>query len=399
MKKILYLALCLTFCVGYGCTEKDRLDQTVDDSAPAPLKVTVTGNTPKPGGAVIKYTIPNDKNLLGVKAVYERNGEICETKASLYTDSLTMEGFRDTQTYEVNLYSVGRNGKLSDPEKVSITPLTPAVLATEIGLEPAFGGLRLAVSNNPSRAALTIMLLIDTAKNGKWELLHTFYTMADHTSFVRRGLDAKEQKFGVVIRDRWNNRSDTVSGIVTPYEEVRLPDEGIWTNAKLPTDTWEPIEGNYSAFPLENLWIGPETSSPPNNMIWVSSGTSPIPQHFTISLGYKASISRMQLWPRLTADDLYANGSPREIELYGSDDPPKDGSWDNWHLLGKWQPHKPSGYGDGRYVGTITAEDADYFHFNQEYELEVTDEITDPYRVVSFIRFKTVSSVCPKTNN
>jgi hypothetical protein len=392
MKKILYLTLCLTFCVGYGCTEKDRLDQTVDDSAPAPLKVTVTGNIPIPGGAVLKYTVPNDKNLLGVKAVYERNGEICETKASLYNDSLTMEGFGDTRTYEVNLYSVGRNGKLSDPEKVSITPLMPPVLSTEINLEPTFGGVKLNVSNNTSKAALTIMLLIDTANTGKLELLHTFYTMADNTYFVRRELESKEQTFGVVVRDRWNNKSDTLSGFVlTPYEEMKL-DKTSWTNGKLPTDSWEPYAGMIPMHGLENLWRGPESVGTQLEwLIFASAADAPIPQHFTISLGYKASISRMKLWTR-EWDCYYTGTMPREFELWGSEDPPLDGSWDNWHLLGKWEVFKPSGYGNGRNVGTITAEDQDYYRNRLEFELVTTEEISDPYRPVRFIRFKTLST-------
>jgi hypothetical protein len=389
MKKILYLTLCLMFCVGYSCKEEDRLDQTVDDSAPAPLKVTVIGNTPKPGGAVLKYTVPKDKNLLGVKAVYVRNGETCETKASLYTDTLTMEVFGDTQTYEVNLYSVGRNGKLSDPEKVSITPLMPPVFTTEISMEAVFGGVKLNVSNNTSKAALTVMLLVDTANTGKWELLHTFYTMADHISFVRRELEPKEQKFGVVIRDRWNNKSDTLFGFVTPYEEIKL-DKTKWTNAKLPTDYWLTYSGS-AGYNLENLWAGPETvGSSAGGSSYATPADSPIPQHFTVSLGYRASISRMQVWPR--SNELYYTGSfPREIELWGSDDPPLDGSWNNWYLLGKWEVFKPSGYGDGRDVGTITAEDQNYYAYNQQYELTPTDEISDPYRPVRFIRFKIVS--------
>ncbi|MDR3245945.1 MAG: DUF4959 domain-containing protein [Prevotellaceae bacterium] len=391
MKKILYLAMCLTFCVWYSCKEEDRIDQTVDDSAPAPLPITVTGNTPRPGGAVLKYTIPKDKNLLGVKAVYERNGEICETEASLYTDSLTMEGFGDTQTYDVNLYSVGRNKKLSAPVKVSITPLTPPVLSTEIGMEATFGGVRLVVSNNPSRAALTIMLFADTANNGKMESLHTFYTMADHTNFVRRGLASKEQKFGVVIKDRWNNKSDTVFGFVTPSEETKL-DKTLWTNAKLPTDTWEPYGGDVVYYRLENLWVGPESvGSSAAGLNYASSNSAPIPQHFTIALGYKALISRMKLWPR-QGELYYKDSFPRQIELWGSDDPPGDGSWDNWYLLGKWEVFKPSGYGDAREIGTITDEDKESYANNQEYELAVTDEIRDPFRTISYIRFKTVST-------
>ncbi|MDR3246880.1 MAG: DUF4959 domain-containing protein, partial [Prevotellaceae bacterium] len=131
MKKVLYLALCLTFCVWYSCKDEIRLVYS-NESSEKPAQVTVIKNTPRQGGAVIKYIIPKDKNLLGVKAVYERNGEICETKASLYTDSLTMEGFGDTQTYDVSLYSVGRNGNLSDPIEIQITPLTPPIHSTTI---------------------------------------------------------------------------------------------------------------------------------------------------------------------------------------------------------------------------------------------------------------------------
>jgi hypothetical protein len=122
---------------------------------------------------------------------------------------------------------------------------------------------------------------------------------------------------------------------------------------------------------------------------YASSSTAPIPQYFTVALGYKASISRMKVWPR--SDECYFKGAfPREIELWGSDNPPGDGSWDNWYLLGKWEVAKPSGYGDGRDVGTITPEDEESYT-NQEYELLYTDDIIDPYRPITHFRFKTVS--------
>jgi hypothetical protein len=301
-----------------------------------------------------------------------------------------MEGFGDTHTYDVNLYSVGRNGKLSEPEKVSITPLTPPVLTTQISMEVAFGGVKLNLSNNPSQAALTVMLLIDTT--GKWQLLHTFYTMADQISFVRRELEPKEQTFAVVIRDRWGNISDTLArSVITPYEEIKL-DKTTWTNEKLPTDSWEPYANNVPMHQLENIWGGPEAVAKQENyQIFASLATSPMPQHFTISLGYKASISRMKLWTR--EPDLYYTGNmPREFELWGSDNPPLDGSWNNWYMLGKWSVLKPSGYGAGREIGTITAEDQEYYKNKLEFELVYTDDITEPYRPVRFIRFKTLST-------
>ena len=65
-----------------SCEELGRIDQ-IDESAPAPKAATVTSVESKPGGAIIRFTIPNDDNLMGVKAVFERNGETCESMAGI----------------------------------------------------------------------------------------------------------------------------------------------------------------------------------------------------------------------------------------------------------------------------------------------------------------------------
>jgi hypothetical protein len=369
-----------------GCKEEGRLDY-IDDLAPAPAPVTLKG-TPvgTPGGAVIKYSVPNDVNLLGVKAVYERSGQICETKASVYTDSLTLEGFNDTKTYEVNLYSVGRNGKLSEPLKVPVTPLAPPYLTVQLDMTETFGGVSVALSGNVNRASLAMVLLADTAGNGEWIQLQTFYSEAVNVRYSRRNLDPKEYTFGLYVRDRWNNKSDTLIKPLTPIEEIEIPKDR-FSNAQLPGDSWRQV-GNDNNYRFEQLWDGRINTS--NSGFFAATSTSPMPQHFTINLGRKAVLSRFQVFPR--SSERYNGPAPRTWELYGSDNPSPDGSWDNWHLLGKFQQLKPSGYGDGNVVGPITAEDIAYFIGGGNYELQVTDEVPNPYITISYIRFRTTST-------
>ena len=153
-----WLVLLLAFA---SCEELGRIDQ-IDENAPAPKAATVTSVTTKPGGAIIHYSIPNDDNILGVKAVFERNGETCESMASRFVDSLVVEGFGDTAERKATVYAVGKNGKLSTGSPVTFTPETPPVQGATVDLEATFGGVRVKLEGNDSNAALAVVLIQDT---------------------------------------------------------------------------------------------------------------------------------------------------------------------------------------------------------------------------------------------
>lgn len=385
--KIIYkiFSFCFITLLWTGCKEEGRLDH-IDDSASAPQKITISEVINQPGGAVIKFNVPNDKNLAGVKAVYYRNDERVEAKASLYVDSVVIEGYGDTNTYDVDLYSIGRNEKLSEPVRTQITPLTPAVLSASKEIQSAFGGVGVSFSNH-SNANLSLVLMVDTLDNGLWSPLQTFYTKADTGVFYRRGLPDKELKFGMYIRDRWNNKSDTIVRNLTPIPEERLP-KNTFSNQKLPTDYWDRVQSDQ--YRIEGIWDDIYTSRVEH--LYASPHDAPIPFHFTISLGYKAAINRFKIYHRRGGDE-YSGASPRTFELWGSDNPPIDGSWDNWHLLGRFESFKPSGYQADGSVGAVTEEDRDYAA-NQgiDCELVPTDEILDPHKPVTHLRFKTLST-------
>ncbi|NLX67516.1 MAG: DUF4959 domain-containing protein, partial [Bacteroidales bacterium] len=90
--KIVYLIVFLMSIVGISCKEEGRVD-FIDEHAPAPAQVTNVLIENRAGGALLKYTLPVDKNLLYVRAEYEiKPGVIRETKSSYFKDSLVLEG-------------------------------------------------------------------------------------------------------------------------------------------------------------------------------------------------------------------------------------------------------------------------------------------------------------------
>jgi hypothetical protein len=205
--------------------------------------------------------------------------------------------------------------------------------------------------------------------------------------FSRRGLQPKEYTFGVYIKDRWNNKSDTLVKSLTPIEEVEIPKDR-FSNPKFPGDCWEPV-GNMNNYRFEQLWDNRMVTD--GDGFFASTTTYPIPQHFSINLGRKVIISRFQVFPRNS--EVYFGDAPRTWELWGSDNPPADGSWNNWYLLGTYHQAKPSGYGDGAEVGPVTAEDTEYFKWSGgDYELQITDETPNAAMILSHIRFKTLST-------
>jgi hypothetical protein len=252
-------------------------------------------------------------------------------------------------------------------------------------MEETFGGVFVSLAENYTNSSFALVLLADTLGNGDWTELQTFYTNATGIKLARRSLYPRQYNFALYARDRWNNRSDTLVKALTPIQEIEIPKDK-FSNARLPGDSWASYANNNN-YRLELIWDDVSNSA---SGFFSSHVSAPIPQHFTVSLGRKVVLSRFQLFPRST--EMYSGDAPRTWELYGSDDPPLDGSWDNWTLLGKFSQQKPSGYGDGSSVGTISDEDREYFKAGGDYEFQITDETPDPFITVSYIRVKVTAT-------
>lgn len=345
MKKIYLIAVIFTILFSYGCKKEGRSD-FIDEKLPAPAQVSTIRVIPTPGGAMLTYRLPVDENLSYVKAVYEiQPGVFREAKSSRYTDTLKLVGFGDTLPHEVKIYSIGKNEKSSEAALVTINPNTPPVQSVfnSATLTATFGGVNV-VFNNPGKADLAIVVMRDTTGNNTWATIATFYTGAVSGNFASRGLESKSQKFAMYIRDRWNNKSDTLTETLVPKFEIEIP-KTTFRALVLPTDQTELAS---AGFVMSNLWDGISS-------IYASSNASTLPQWITFDMGKKVQLSRFKQF--MDPGSHCYNGSGLKVfELWGSNSPDANGGWTQWILLGTFNTLKPSGLP----LGQTTAEDINY---------------------------------------
>lgn len=378
--RILFIIIFFFTLIWNSCKEEGRID-FIDESAPAPSKVTNVIVENKPGGALLRYALPVDENLLYVRAEYEiKPGVIRETKSSYFKDSLVLEGFGVPDTYDVKLFSVGKNEKESEPYVVQINPTTPPVQLATKKFRDTFGGVSIDFVN-PEEATLAIVLMADTANLGYKSDLITYYTSAPKGTFTYRGiagLDPVEQEFSMYIRDRWNNISDTVTAKVTPWFEEFIP-KSTWRDFTLPGDI-PPVNASY---PTTRIWDenydvdgfhGMETQMLPHNVTW--------------DLGRNIKLSRIKFWPRNHGDDRWKRGHPKIFEIWGSLSPNPTGEMDDsWTPLGRFESLKPSGPGT-----QITQEDIAFAQEGIEFDFVVSDFAPNPYTPIRYIRFRTITT-------
>lgn len=317
--------------------------------------------------------------MLYVKAVYDiRPGKTLTSEVSFYSDTLVIDGFGDTRDHEVNIYSVGKNGKESAPISLKVTPLEPPVKAVfkSVSLGATFGGVLAIFKENTFRSALALTIIEDTTGMGTWNTLMTYYTYSEEGNFSYRGLNTVKRRFGIYVRDHWNNVSDTLMVDVLPIFEEEIP-KNKWKLVKLPSDTWE------SAIPataIEYAWDNKEHTPISAARFYKSVYIDKFPVWFTIDLGEKVKLSRIRLFQRGGA--YYLAEWTKEFEIWGTDHIGGNGDWDDWQLLGHFESRKPSGLPGFDY----TTEDKEYQDKGEDFDL------IQPAPTIRYIRFKTISN-------
>jgi hypothetical protein len=360
MKKIVYILLVfLMAALAYSCSEEQVGQTPTDKVAPGQVKNPVTESIP--GGAKITYDLPNDADLLYVKAVWTVNGVEKNTSASLNSKTLTIKGFGSTDPQTVLLYSVDRSQNMSDPVSVTIVPDTPPVrsILESISMINAFGGIQLSWKNE-TKEEVSIAV---QKKDDKGELneIDVIYSNSQDGKYNVRNQPAEENEFAVFVRDRWGNISEVKKAILTPYFEERL-NKSIITRRILPGD----FAGERASRPFTAMLddIMENTSN-----FWdINEVTNPM--LFTIDLGVTAQISRYTLWHRY-GYPYSAVPNVKYWKVYGtntlsnetSDDYWKEteegqGWKKDWALLADCVSFKPSGMSNG---SPNTQEDVDYY--------------------------------------
>jgi len=352
----------------FACEEHELEPIFIDSTTPSVIENVVV--TPINGGLDIKYDLPKDSDLLYVKAVYTTtSGKQAEVKASVFMNKLQILGFGDTTEKTVSLYSVDRSENVSAAITVKATPLTPPVFIIQETMEITsdYGGARFAWEN-ALNTPITIELLTANAQ-GELETRQTVYTEQTATKSSLRGYESVPRLFAAVIRDRYDNFSDTIYAktsdkMLVPLFEQRLDKTAFKKVVMENDDNWDAWEGDYWNFFDDDL-----------ASIVHTQGDHPRPSILTVDLGAIITLSRFNVIQRSPIGFrhfAYTHGNPKTYNVYGAKElPGMDGNLADWILLKECVSNKPS----GSPLGTNTDEDMDHFDAGDEYTFDEPIEI------------------------
>lgn len=363
MKKIYFLLAVLNLALLIGCEE--NILKPISEDGVAPGKVQVVQVTPLHGGFEVEYTLPDDKDLLYVKAEYELVGGVTgRVKVSYFDNKLTVLGFGDTNERTVKLYAIDRSENQSEPVEFKAAPLAPPVslIHDSLRISSDFGGAKFTWINRTA-APISIEIFTEDTLTHDLVKVNTVYTSQVESKFSLRNMKSVPTKFAAVIRDRWDNVSDTIypeGGVLTPLFEEKL-DKTKMRKIVLASDTkWDAW-----GFRYENLYDDDFNSTSH------TQGDHPWPQIFTIDLGVKVTMSRFRVYMRgpENRDWFYGHGNPKKYDVYGAAVMPA-----NPDDLTQWQrlrpvciSTKPSG------LAQNTDEDIQHGLNGDEYDFDQTE--------------------------
>lgn len=379
MHKISLTAILVCFGLLLSACKEELLGPLPNGGAGAPPPVTNLQAFNLPGEAKVTYTVPADANLLYVEAEWTYKGNKRNAKSSYYADTLSIQGFGDTSSCEVKLYSVSTGEVRSQPVSIMVKPLTPPVITVfkSITVKPDFGGINVGFQNVTGANIVLTVLVKDSV--GDYVQADAFYTNLVADSFSTRGLEAVPRDFGICVRDRWGNFSDTLYTTQTPLFEKQLDKKLFKEVIPYPGDVNDKIYS--AAYPMRNLWDG-------GTAIFVTAQGYGMPESFTIDLGVSARFSRMKYLQRQSTAFYYASGTPEIFEVYGSNNPPANGDFAGWTHLMTCTSKKPSGLP----LNVVTNDDISAAQAGEDFNFPVS---TEGYR---YLRFNVTKNYGNATN-
>lgn len=374
MKRLIPLLFVLALCL--SCKE-DFIGQYPVDSVP-PSKVLNAVVENYPGRVVITYDLPNDTDLLYVKAVYtDAHGQKNEVRASNFKNKLEIKGFAKSQPQSVQLISVDRSQNESDPLRVDIEPLDSPIYAIRESLEvsPSWGGF-IINWDNPEKEQI-FLYVMKPGEDG--DTLFQTIISSDPNGFAAvRGLPAEEQEFKVLIRDIYENYTDTLTTVLTPMYEIFITPENFVLTALATNMNWHKSRNNVGA-----LFDGVKTSDKPIYMETKVKVNDVYYSYFTVDLGAMYKLSRVKFWGRVKY--CYALHCPKHFQMWGTasaEAAADPNNWDGWEMLLEGWSYKPSGYE----TTDVTAEDQEYANNGEEVEIP---EAASPLRYFRFVCLET----------
>jgi len=380
MRTVHFLLALVVVMMTCACAEKEL--KPIHGSKGKPGKVEIIEQEAIPGGVVVVYRIPESEDILSVVAQYTlTNGKNYKSEASYFENTLTIAGFNDhTKEYTAQLFTVNRAQQRSDPVTVTFRPEESSLSKTARSMEITadWGGSRFSWINEDKQPLIFEFFAPD--EEGNFRIMRVLGSTLASTSYVLRGYEPKPQRFATVIRDYWDNVTDTIyppGGKLTPWLEQK-PDKSKMRVMGL----GEPNTPNGDAG--WNMW-GSNPGYMLNDISNQFGEWEPIPASATFDLGVTLKLSRLVHFHRIGSDfpNPLERGNPKRYEIYGyygGGVPSQSGNWSEWTLIMEHEEMLPAS--GGKTSAERTPEDMDFVReYGQTCEIPLTAEPTRYLRI------------------
>ncbi len=349
-KVITYVFFVLVLILGIGTScEETSFNKNINSSNGKPGVVSVQKIENQAGAATIYYSLPAGSDVAYVEANYitKPTGKEYSIKSSGYENNITLVGFSQTEEHLVELTVVNRGGERGETLPITVTPLENPIwkIYETVEFVNDFGGFNITAENE-SQANIAIEIMTRD-ELGAWttDIDLSVYTSQKNIYKGIRGLDTLSYDYALIIRDNYQNQTDTIFQTVNPFYEILIP-KAKYQGIEIFNDAVAP-------YPRTNLW---------DNNYWdwggsyCTSATDPTSHEYhsvTIDLGEEVLLSRFKEWEYpewggAFGRIFYTAGGMKHFQLWGRLDAPNPlnihtSEADGWYLLADCNVVKSSG--------------------------------------------------------
>ena len=369
--KILSIFL-ISFITLLGCKDDEGQDST------PPGSLLVENITPTNGGGIISYSLPDDSDILFVRAEYTNSlGVDVYRVSSSHNNFIEIDGLNQNTPVQVKLFVIDENENMSQPVDIEFTPLPSFIYLVQesITITPDLGGVKLEWENEAEK---TVYVHLHIVNAGEEEIRILSSNNASESVFVR-GLESVEMTFLTKVEDFDGNITELEEkAILTPLFEEMI-DKSTWTlmsQLSVNGDAWE---GQTTAF-WDDVVDTAETNSDNSYfIIWrdQNGGTLNWPLDIVIDLNKNVRVHRLKVWQRAFwyggptgIPYYYQEENMRSFDLYASNNSV------DWTLLGQFDIGDPSDEN-----GNIPQDFIDAAANGHDFDL---DGVSEPFRYLKF---------------
>ena len=373
MKARNFLSLFLiTFLVLLGCNENENQDST------PPGSLTIESVTPTNGGGILTYSLPNDSDILFVRAEYTNSlGNDVYRVSSSHNNSIEIDGLNQNTPISVRLFVIDENENISEPTDVEFTPLPSFIYLVQesISISPTLGGVNIQWENIAEKTVYVHLHIVNAGE----EEIRILSSDKEFENISVRGLESVEMTFLTKVEDFDGNITDLEEkATISPLFEEMI-DKSTWTLMSQLS-----VDGNAWEGETDNFWddiVDTAETNADNSyfIIWrdANGGVLNWPLDIVINLNKNVKIHRLKVWQRAFWYNgptgipyYYQEENIRSFDLYASENS------QDWTLLGQYDIGDPSDQD-----GNIPQDFIDAAANGHDFDLE---GVSDKFRYLKF---------------